>query len=167
METESLTQLIKKALTQYDNQCLKYLEILKVDHENVRFNITNTEITFTLDSGEEKIYDFEILGYFDYQNKVWIWGWLLTNLGSDQTKICRELLEYGLKLEPNSNSTEHFYIKTLLVNSRISIEEDIQLDTNLAICSYLSKNKILFIYPRRRYLDNTKTNYVTFYYLIK
>ena len=167
METETLNQLIKKALNQYDNQCFKYLEILKVDHQNVRFNATNTEITFTLDSGEEKIYDFEMLGYFDNQNKVWIWGWLLTNLGSDQTRISRELLEYGLKLEPNSNSTEHFYIKTLLVNSRISIEEDIQLDTNLAICSYLSKNKILFIYPRRRYLDNSKTNYVTFYYLIK
>ena len=91
----------------------------------------------------------------------------MTELNANQTLLSRELLNYGLKLEPSSNSLEHFYIKALLVNSRVKIDEDIQLETNLAICSYLTKNKILFIYPRRRYLNNEKTKYVTFYYFIK
>ena len=40
-----------------------------------------------------------------------------------ETKISRELLEYGLKLEPESSTNDHFMIKSLLANSRIQIEE--------------------------------------------
>jgi hypothetical protein len=166
MEIESLNEFIKKALIHYDNQNKKYLSILNLNNENVIFNSENTEITFIYDDKKD-IFDFDMLGYFDNQNQIWIWGWLLTNLNANQTVLSRELLNYGLKLEPSSSSIEHFYIKALLVNSRIKIEEDIQLETNLAICSYLIKNKILFIYPRKRYLNNEKTEYVTFYYFIK
>ncbi len=165
MEDESLNQFIKKALHHYDNQNLTNLEILRVSDSNVKFNAENKIITFITDSGE-KDYNFEMLGYFDNQSNIWIWSWLLTNLTSEQTKMARELLDYGLKLEPTSNSVEHFLIKSLLVNSRISIEESIQLESNLSIFSYMLKNKIKFIYPRKRFIDNSK-NYVTFYYLIK
>jgi hypothetical protein len=164
MEIESLNEFIKKALIHYDNQNIKYLSMLKLNHENVIFNSDNTEITFIYDNKKD-IFDFDMLGYFDNQNKIWIWGWLLSD--ANQTSLSRELLNYGLKLESSSNSIEHFYIKALLVNSRIKIEEDTVLETNLAICSYLIKNKILFIYPRIRYLNNEKTEYVTFYYFIK
>jgi hypothetical protein len=165
METDSLTQFIKKAIQHFDNQNLSNILILNVEDSKVKFNIENNEVTFFTEE-KEYIYDFEMLGYFDNTANIWIWSWLLTDLNSDQTKISRELLNYGLKLEPSSNSIEHFFIKSLLVNSRISIEEDIQLETNLAIFSYIIKNKIKFIYPRKRYIDNMK-NYVTFYYLCK
>ena len=36
--------------------------------------------------------------YFDNQNHIWIWGWLLTELNANQTLLSRELLNYGLKL---------------------------------------------------------------------
>jgi hypothetical protein len=168
MENDSLNQFIKKALQHYDTQNLANIKILYVPDSNVKFSLNTDTITFILDDKEET-FDFEMLGYFDNQVNIWIWAWLLTNLNSEQTKISRELLNYGLKLEPTSNSIEHFFIKSLLVNSRISIEEDIQLETNLAIFSYIIKNKIKFIYPRKRYLENSNNtgNYVTFYYLIK
>ncbi len=76
-------------------------------------------------------------------------------------------MDYGLKLELQNNLLEHSYIKSILVNSRIKIEEDIQLETNLAIYSYLLKNKIKFIYPLKVYLNNDKKEYITFYYFIK
>ena len=167
MDNDSLNQFIKKALQHYDNQNLSYKEILEVPDSNVKFSLETNTITFKLDENEkEKTFDFEMLGYFDNQSHIWIWAWLLTDLNSEQTKMSRELLNYGLKLESTSNSIEHFFIKSLLVNSRISVEEDIQLDNNLAICSYIIKNKIKFIYPRKRYIDKSN-NYVTFYYLIK
>ena len=170
MESDSLNQFIKKALQHYDSQNLANLTILHVPDANVKFNVSlnDNTITFILDDSE-KTFDFEMLGYFDNQAHIWIWAWLLTDLNSEQTKMARELLNYGLKLEPSSNSVEHFFIKSLLVNSRVSIEEDIQLDTNLAIFSYIIKNKIKFIYPRKRYLEksNNTGEYVTFYYLIK
>ncbi len=165
MDNDSLSQFIKKALQHYDNQNLLNKDFFDVSDSDVKFSLESNTITFIL-GDKEKTFDFEMLGYFDNQSNIWIWAWLLTNLNSEQTKLSRELLNYGLKLEPTSNSIEHFFIKSLLVNSRLSVEEDVQLDTNLAICSYIIKNKIKFIYPRKRYIDKSN-NYVTFYYLIK
>ena len=84
-----------------------------------------------------------------------------------QIKTCRDILSYGLSLEPGSNSNEHFFIKSLLINSRILIQEDTQLEINLAIFSYLAKAKIGFIFSRKMYLNQEKTKYVTYYYIIK
>jgi len=163
MEIESLSQ-IKKILDYYDNQKKKYLEL--IINDNVKFDLINNEIFFIFEDEEIITHDFELLGYFDNQNSIWIWGWLL-NESSEKIKICKGLLDYGLKLEPKTNSNEHFLIKGLLVNSRISVEEDSQLDVNLAIYSYLARDKIKFIYPRRRYIDEENKKFVTFYYFIK
>lgn len=168
MEIESLTQFIKKALEYYDNQKMKYRHIINV--QDVRFDESINEIKFYINNQDKPhISNFEMLGYFDNQTHIWIWGWLLAALDVNQTKICRELLNYGLKIETanNSGSLEHFFIKSLLVNSRIAISEEIQLDVNLAIYSYLSRDKYSFIYPRKRFIDDKKTTWVTFYYVIK
>lgn len=163
MENNSLNQFIKKAIDYYDKQNIKYIDT--INNLNINFNIDANTIIFN-NNNEEKIYNYEILGYFDNENNIWIWSWLLINLTSDQIIIARELLNYGLKLEPLSNSTEHFFIKSLLVNSRITLEEDVQLDTNLAIFSYIIKNKIKFIYPRKIFVSDSK-KFITLYYLIK
>jgi hypothetical protein len=163
MENNSLNQFIKKAIEYYDEQNITYIDTINTS--DIILNTDSTIIIFKID-GEEKIYDYELLGYFDNQNNIWIWSWLLINLTSDQIMIARELLNYGLKLEPLSNSSEHFFIKSLLVNSRIMIEEDIQLEINLAIFSYIIKKKIKFIYPRKIFLNDEK-KFITIYYLIK
>jgi hypothetical protein len=162
METDSLNQMIKKAFDYYDNIMLSNQIMIK-SNDILLVNQTN-EITFNIN---KKTFNYEILGYFDNNNLIWIWSWLLPQYNSTQTKIARELLNYGLKLEPESNVTEHIFIKSLLVNSRVSIEDSIQLDTNLAIYSYLSPNKFKFIYPHKIYMDENNKNYITLYYLIK
>jgi len=162
METDSLNQMIKKAYDYYDNMTISHYELIKSN--DVTIVERNNEITFNIN---KKTYNYEILGYFDNINLIWIWSWLLPQFNSNLTKIARELLNYGLKLEPESNVTEHLFIKSLLVNSRISIEDSIQLDTNLAIYTYLSPNKFKFIYPRKIYTDENKKNYITLFYLIK
>lgn len=164
MDIESLSQTIKKSLENFDNQNLKYIDYIK--NENFKIDEHTDDITFNFND-YSKTLQYEILGYFDNQSNIWIWGWLLGDLESQFTKASRELLEYGLKLEPKSNSYDHFMIKALLVNSRIHIEESIQLDINIAIYSSLMRNKIKFIFPRIRYLDESKTKFVTFYYLVK
>ncbi len=165
MEIESLSQTVKKAIEHYDNKKLMYEKYINT--QNVKFDEFTNEITFITDDESTKTFNYEILGYFDNQTNIWIWGWLLSDLKMDLTRLCRELLDYGLKLEPSSNSYEHFMIKGLLVNSRIQIEEDVQLDVNIAIYTSLIRDKIKFIYRRKRYIDDTKTKYVTFYYFIK
>jgi len=162
METDSLNQMIKKAYDYYDNIMVNYNDIIQTN--DIMILERDNEITFNIN---KKTYNYEILGYFDNINLIWIWSWVLPQFNSNLTKIARELLNYGLKLEPESNVIEHLFIKSLLVNSRVSIEDSIQLDTNLAIYSYLSPNKFKFIYPRKIYTDENKKNYITLFYLIK
>ena len=163
MNVESLSQTIKLAIEKYDNICKKYNKYIK----NTNVSIINDEkFIFKFDDYEDE-FDCEFLGYFDNQNLIWIYSWVLTNIDSIKTKISRELLEYGLKLEPSSNTDEHFMIKSLLVNSRIQIEESIQLDINLALYTSLLRDKIKFIYPRKVLLDEFNENFITYYYLIK
>ena len=163
MNVESLSQNIRISLEKYDFICKKYEKF--INHDNILIE-NDVKITFKFDDYFDE-YSCEFLGYFDNQNLIWIYSWVLPNYDLNKTKISRELLEYGLKLEPDSNTDEHFMIKSLLVNSRIQIEESIQLDINLALYTSLLRDKIKFIYPKILYLDESKKNFITFYYLIK
>lgn len=164
MEFEPLSETIKKALDHYDNQNWNYRHF--VDIQDVKFDEINSTVTFFNDQTVDT-FNYELLGYYDNQNGIWIWGWVLSDFNYKDTPQCKYLLDYGLKLEPKSATLEQTMIKGILVNSRIKIEEFVQLDINLSIYSYLIKDRIKFIYGRKRYLDKTTDKYVTFYYLIK
>lgn len=164
MEFESLGQTVKKALEHYDNQ--KWDNRIYNYNQDVKFDEASSTITF-FNKDTNKIFDYELLGYYDNQNYIWIWGWVLGDFNYRDTPQCKYLLEYGLKLESSTTTLEQHMIKGILVNSRIKIEEQAQLDVNLAIYSYIIKDRIKFIYERRRYIDKTSDKYVTFYYLIK
>ena len=137
----NINNLIKKSLEFYDNQNAinyKYLfnsQLLNRPNEEKvlivdEFNFDNIKLEAS----------YEILGIFDNQTKVWIWSWLLPNMSLNEILISKKLLDYGLKLEPSSNTHDHFYIKSQLTNSRILIENNIELDIHLAIISYLVKD---------------------------
>lgn len=157
-EFTELNELIINSLNEYDETILKY--------ENY---ITN-EVNFNHKTYEIKLinnleYNFELLGLFDNSNNIWIWGWAIY-IDNKITGIVKDLLIYGLKIEPELNSRVEFsFIKSLLVNSRILIENDIELNINLAIIFRLIKNKCLFIFPYKHYLDDIK--YLTYYYIVK
>ena len=108
--------------------------------------------------------DIEILGYYDNENKIWIWGWILPNKISN---LCYKLLDYGLNIDPTNESSYHHFIKSLLLNSRLIVNNLIELDINLAICSYILKDLIKFILPYKFYLNDNKDKYITYYYLVK
>jgi hypothetical protein len=165
METESLNQTIKKAIEHFDEQNWNYKYLAHV--QNVKFDESDSSITFIKDNNEKEYYNYELLGYFDNPNGVWIWGWVLADFNYRDTPQCKYLLDYGLKLEPKSATLEQAMIKGTLVNSRIKIEEFVQLEINLALYSYLVKDRIKFIYGRKKYLDDKTDKYVTFYYFIK
>lgn len=158
MDTKiNLTEFIINILKYYDEQNRKHSELFK---QEVNIDVKNSIISF-----DEISYDYELLAYFDEHEKIWIWAWLLSTLENTQNKLSRDLLNWGLDLSPSSNTDDHYMFKSLLVNSRIRIDESVQLDINLALCSYLLRDRILFIYPNKKYIDNDK--YIIFYYLIK
>ena len=156
---DGIGQFILKSLEYYDEQQEKYEEL--INSKNIEFDDKNNEIEINLKDKENIHGSYEILGYYYIEPKIWVWSWVLNQINSESVETSKNLLNYGLKLEPRDVS-EHFYIKTLLVNSRILIDDNIQLDTNLAIYSYLLKGKFTFMLPI--YIKNSN---IIIYCLIK
>lgn len=143
-------ELIKKAFNYYDLQCDEYAKYIN-------------DKNFNLDMADK-----EILGYYDKNNKIWVWGWVLPrDIYPDDITISSEIINYGLNIDYNNASQDHYFIKSLLLNSRLLIEDIIQIEINVSLCSYIIKDRIKFIYIKNIYLDDTNTNYITYYYLIK
>ncbi len=159
------SDLIKKSLEYYDKQNYKNKKYI----ENTFVEVKSQDKILIHDKAGDVLLEseFEVLGLFDNQTNIWLWAWLLPFLSSNETLIARKLLDYALKLEPQSNSDDHYYIKSQLLNSRISIEDSIELDIHLALSSYLIKDSFSFIKPLQIFLNEDKTKYSTIYYLIK
>ena len=156
---EGIGQFILKSLDYYDEQQDKYEELM--NSKDIEFDNKNNEVIITVKNKELIYGSYQILGYYYMEPNIWVWSRVLNQINSESVEISKNLLSYGLKLEPH-DVAEHFYIKTLLVNSRILIEDKIQLDTNLAIYSYLLKGKFTFILPK-----HVKDSNIIIYCLVK
>lgn len=159
-----IIELIKKSLLYFDNQNNKYKNYLK----NTTIDIANKNIIdkHTNKNINNKILEIEQLGIFHNETNIFLWSWALPYLGIKQTKTSRELLNYGLKLEPSSNTFSHYFIKTLLINARNYIETNFDLDLIQALSSYILKDKFHFIYPVS-IKNKDKQIIITTYFLVK
>jgi hypothetical protein len=159
-----ITNLILKSLEYYDNINKKYAIYL----EKTSLLIFNDKVYIKdINYNDILISDFEILGIFDEKEQIFIWSWLLPYLKAENIYITQDLIKYALNLESDTNVNEHFFIKSLLLNSRQLIESSFNLELLLSIVSYLSKNKFSFIYPYVQYLNEEKTKKIIVFYLIK
>ena len=160
-----LNILIDKALSNYDECSIQYKKY--IDSDNVIIDRTNTTIKFI--DMDNLVFKYNILGIFDNENNIWIWAWMIPQCSHTETIFVKKLLNYGLKIDTSilhGHVYDKLYIKTQLVNSRFLIEDNYQLELQLAISHYLAKDNIKFIYPRIKYLTSDKTKFITYYYLI-
>lgn len=160
-----IIDLIKKSLLHFDNQNNKYKKFLKdtiiyINDKKIYSKITKKEVDIELK------FETEILGIFNHKTNVFLWSWCLPYLGINDTKISKELLNYGLKLEPSSNTVSHFFLKSLLVNARNYIESGFDLDLIQALASYILKDKYNFIYPSNT-VNRENELIITTYFLVK
>ena len=81
---------MKKALEYYDNMKDKFNKKITT---NGRFNSIKSVVSFD----EENIYNYEFLGMFDTNTKVWIWAYALPILNNELKKESESLHLYGLK----------------------------------------------------------------------
>jgi hypothetical protein len=158
----NINNMIIKCLEHYDSKQNVYELIRK---ENPIYYINSESNIFQLSwsklEKDIKSYKFEILGFFDLGTKIWTWSWALPDLKLEDTILSKELLNYFLKLEPTSNTEFHYYLKSQFLNSKLLINNDIELDIYMSIISYLLKDKISFIVDRKEKSDQM------IYYLIK
>jgi hypothetical protein len=158
---KDISDFIKKSLEYFDNQNKSFDKYIKSD----KYIINRNNIIYNIN--KEEIFNCELLGFYDNENKIWFWSWAKTNMRSDMTNISNDLLKYGIKLDVSTNNMELSFLKPLLLNARIKIENDIELYNHLSIISYILKNRILYIKENKYYLDKENKKFITLFYLIK
>jgi hypothetical protein len=154
-----IKNIINKSLLNYDISNEKFKSIINNSNPPI-INRDKNKIIF-----KEKEFDYEILGIFDDQTKIWLWSWLIPSINQESIRISRYLLEYGLNLTPTEDMVDQMFIKTQLTNSRFILEDYVQLELHLALCSYISNKNIKFLYPARLGLSDKQ--HITIYYIIK
>lgn len=157
----NIQYIIMDALVEYDNaqptiNYLKknsYYEIEKKIPKDTARNV----ITFIDNKTKEHILttEIEIIGIYYASYHIWSWAWAHIGLTNNDTYLSKDILTYALKLD-----TDMAYLKALLSTSRGEIKSDIQIDINLAICSYIIKQP--YIYP----IELTVNDKVLIYYYI-
>ena len=154
-QLDNLKKFIKVILDILDKSKSKYKDY--INNKNVYLDYSLKLITFK--KNEEIIYskNFSILGIFDQSTKVWLWSWVMSSLSINDTKEARQILNYGLMLDPLNNTHIHYYIKSHLVNSRIFFENDILFDIHLGLSIYISKAQFIFY---------IQANNIIYYYLV-
>jgi hypothetical protein len=76
------------------------------------------------------------------ESKIWTWGWAIPYLQKNSIKTSKEILLYGINLNPGDDIT----LKMELITSRFRVANDVQLDIHLSLSSYLSKKPLIFEY---------------------
>jgi hypothetical protein len=147
--------IVKDALSYYDKNNEKYADIKKkisyireVENPN---NVTESWLGF-YDSNRNELFrsKVEIIGRYYGRYNVWIWGWALP-VDYHYVSTIRQVLLYGTSIRssgvPGIDQMTLSSFKNELVNSRMKINNKIQLEIHCAIASYLTKIPFIFSIP--------------------
>ena len=85
---------------------------------------------------------FEYMSIYYENTRTLKWAWSIPSLNKRFTSLSRKLLEYALDLDSSVES--ELLLKAELLNSRIKIENDLQLTIHTAIASYLAKQPFIY-----------------------
>jgi len=137
-----ITDDIKSSLEYYDSHQPKINELINKIHYT-RFinnkNITDEIIFF--DKNKKEIFksSYEVLAAYIPQYDAWKWSWSLPSIKKKYNFISRKILEYAFDLDAQKD----YLLKSTLINSKIKIINDLQLDIYKSISASLSKKPFI------------------------
>ena len=148
--------IIKTSIEYYDSFQPKINDILN-NTEYIEF-IDNNNITDQIifyDKDKKIIFKsaYECLSFYLPTEKIWKWSWSIPHIAKKHTYITRKLIDYAVSLDTLYDG----FIKTILVNSKIIVNNNIQLDIFLALFSKLTKKPFILEYPHIPHKE-VKTN---------
>lgn len=141
--------IIKNSLEYYDLHQPKIQEILnKIEYIKIINNTNINDEYIFYDTNDKQIFKsrIETLGMFIPQDSCWKWSWSIPFAKYHNTLISRKILEYAFTLD--SETDLHF--KSTLVNSKLIISNQYQIDIYLSLASMLSKKPFIlkmYLYP--------------------
>lgn len=143
IEEDFIDPIIKSSLEYYDRHQLKIQKILN-KIENIKFfgdKMTADKIIFYDANGSIILESrYEILSIFLPQDSIWKWSWAIPTAQKKNTIITRKILDYAFTLDSDKN----YLLKSALINSKIKIINDLQLDIHITLSAYLSKQPFIF-----------------------
>ncbi len=179
--------ILKSSLEYYDSYQPKVSEIIsKTEYIMYRDNKNITDEIIFFDKNKKKIFEssFEFLAVYVPSSKTWKWAWSLPSSKKKNNFISRKILEYAFSLEDEKD----FLLKTTLINSKIRIINDLQLDLYTSLSASLSRKPFIlktFLAPltsdeeftyngqtghllpfRKINEDKNRSNYITLYLFI-
>ena len=157
-----ISSIVTDALEFYDNNNEKY-KTLKEKSKFVKIeqhqNDIEHNIIYFYDENKQLFFQsrYEVIGMLSNESKVWTWGWAIPHLKKNSIKTSKDILLYGINLNPGDDTI----LKTELITSRFRVANDVQLDIHISLSSYLSKNPLIFEYspnekewtPESEYVD--------------
>lgn len=151
--------ILAKAMEHYDDQRKKYQKLTK----KINFirlilktsDIERSEIAF-YDKDQKEMFKskFEFVGSYFKNEKMWIWAWGIYYYSKNESYLSRKILNYGLDIQVAQQKTlnknlikdyQDVFLKFELVTPRFVINNIVQLDIHIALCSYISR--VPFIIP--------------------
>jgi hypothetical protein len=139
--------LVKTSLEYYDknkeitDKLYKHIFFYKFEKKNN--NMENDVIVFfDKDTNELFRSRYEILSIYNKISNTWVWSWAVPRFIKKNTIISRKIFDYGSGL---GSDIGDIFLKTELITSRFRITNPIQLEIHIAIASYLSKNKLIYM----------------------
>jgi|SaaInlStandDraft_5_1057022.scaffolds.fasta_scaffold08482_5 hypothetical protein len=140
--------LIKNAYKYYDEKMILYEKIhhmtglSKDEHE---CDLEVASIKFYINKKIISEANYEIMGRYYKKDNIFIWAWADVDNVKNLTYISKQILNYGLDIviDNSLDNKDEFnlnsFLKMLLINSRIVINNQVELDILTYISFYLSK----------------------------
>jgi hypothetical protein len=112
---------------------------------------------YFLDNKQEPKEKYQIIGLYDTSNKIWYYGWTIFN--NDKKNYYRynkskELIKYALDIERDLpvSINEKQIIRSILINSKINIIDDLQLQIIIALATYILRAKEIIEHIDKNYI---------------
>lgn len=142
-ENNKIDSTIRSSLEYYDNNCEKYDDFInKIKYVKQINNNQQTDEIIFYDKHKKILLrsPYEIMGIYLLNKHIWKWSWSMPFLPKKHTLLSRKILEYAFNL----NQEDDYLLKSKLINSKINIYNDLQLDIHIAVSSYLGKQPLIY-----------------------
>jgi hypothetical protein len=97
----------------------------------------------------------EIIGKLYKEHNLWVWAWAIPLLDRSIINTIKSIFIYAVDIYTNSKnsmiSNDNIVLKQNLLNSRLLVNNKIQIDIYCALSSYLSKIKLIYELPPLTY----------------
>ncbi|AYV80195.1 MAG: hypothetical protein Gaeavirus15_5 [Gaeavirus sp.] len=149
MTTDNNDKLIKidstvrDSLEYYDINQLRFSKFLnKIRYIEWINNINLTDTIIFYDKHKKKLLEssYEIMGIYVPKTHMWKWSWSIPSIPKKHTFISRKILEYAFNLDHE----KEYLLRSELINSKVKINNDLQLDIHIGLSSYVGKQPFIF-----------------------